>query len=212
MFFLLIRINFHGVTALLKAFQLPGKECDGGTLKLHPAPRWGTWTPIIPYLFFTLVLVLAQFLWSQVRVMCSYHLVALIGSMLTWRSCQFWNSSSLAEPLWASESCSVVSESLQRYGLYSPWNSPGQNTGVGSRFLLQGIFPTQGSNPGFPHCRQILCQLSHKGSPRIWECVAYPFSNRSSWSRNQTGVSCIAGGFFTNWAIRETFTSYNYVF
>ena len=44
-----------------------------------------------------------------------------------------------------------------------PWNSPGQNTGVGSLFLLQGIFPTQGSNPGLSHCRQILYQLSHKG-------------------------------------------------
>ena len=43
------------------------------------------------------------------------------------------------------------------------WNSPGQNTGVGSLSLLQGIFPTQGSNPGLPHCRQILYQLSHKG-------------------------------------------------
>ena len=49
-----------------------------------------------------------------------------------------------------SESCSVVSNSLQPHGLYSPWNSPGQNTGVGSYFLLQGIFPTQGSNPGLP--------------------------------------------------------------
>ena len=48
---------------------------------------------------------------------------------------------------------------------YSPWNSPGQNTGVGSLSLLQGIFPTQGSNPGLPHCRWILYQLSHKGSP-----------------------------------------------
>ena len=42
------------------------------------------------------------------------------------------------------------------HGLYSPWNSPGQNTGVGSLSLLQGIFRTQGSNPGLPHCRQIL--------------------------------------------------------
>ena len=50
-----------------------------------------------------------------------------------------------------------------------------QNTGVGSLSLLQGIFPTQGSNPGFPHCRRILYQLSHKGSPRILEWVAYPF-------------------------------------
>jgi len=47
----------------------------------------------------------------------------------------------------------------------TPWNSPGQNTGVGSHFLLQGIFPTQGSNPGLLHCRQILYQLSHQGSP-----------------------------------------------
>ena len=49
----------------------------------------------------------------------------------------------------------------------SPWNSPGQNTGVGSLSLFQGIFPTQGSNPGLPHCRWILYQLSHKGSPGI---------------------------------------------
>ena len=48
----------------------------------------------------------------------------------------------------------------------SPWNSPGQNTGVGSLSLLQGIFSTQGSNPGLLHCRRILYQLSHKGSPR----------------------------------------------
>ena len=53
--------------------------------------------------------------------------------------------------------------------LYSPWNSPGQNTGVGRLSLLQGIFPTQGSNPGLLHCRQILYQLSDQGSPRILE-------------------------------------------
>ena len=47
-----------------------------------------------------------------------------------------------------SESRSVVSDSLQPHGLYSPWSSPGQNTGVGSLSLLQGIFPTQESNPG----------------------------------------------------------------
>ena len=97
---------------------------------------------------------------------------------------------------------SVISDSLWPLGLYSPWNSPGQNTGVGRIFLLQGIFQTQGLNPGLPHCRQILYELSHKGSPRILEWVAYPFS---SWSlpRNRTGVSCTAGGFFANWVIRE---------
>ena len=45
------------------------------------------------------------------------------------------------------------------------WNSPSQNTGVGSLSLLQGIFPTQGSNPGLRHCMWIFHQLSHKGSP-----------------------------------------------
>jgi len=78
------------------------------------------------------------------------------------------------------ESCSVMSDSLRPLGLYSPWNSLGQNTGMGSLSLLQGIFPTQGSNPGLPHCRQILYQLSHKGSPRILEWVAYHFSRGSS--------------------------------
>ena len=74
---------------------------------------------------------------------------------------------------------------------------------MGSLSLLQGIFPTQGSNPSVPCCRQILYQLSHKESPRILEWVAYPFSTGSSQPRNQTRVSCITGVFFTNWAIRE---------
>ena len=112
---------------------------------------------------------------------------------------------------------------------YSPWNSLGQNTGVGSLSLPQGILLIPGLNPGLPHCRRILYQLSHKGSPnesencsvlsdslrphgryspgvlqaRILECVAGPFSRGSSQPRGRTGVSCIAGGFFTNWAIRE---------
>ena len=98
-----------------------------------------------------------------------------------------------------SESRSVESNSLQPHGPYSSWNSWGQNTGIDSCSLLQGIFPTQGSNPGLLHCRQILYQLSHKGSPRILEWVAYPFSSGSSQTRNRTRVSCIAGGFFTNW-------------
>ena len=63
-----------------------------------------------------------------------------------------------------SESHSIVSKSLQPHGLCSPWNSPGQNNGVGRLSLLQGIFPTQELNPGLPHCRRKLYQLSHKGS------------------------------------------------
>ena len=50
-----------------------------------------------------------------------------------------------------SESCSVVSDSLQPHGVFSPWNSSGQNTGIGSPSLLQGIFSIQQSNPGLPH-------------------------------------------------------------
>ena len=71
------------------------------------------------------------------------------------------------------ESRSVVSDSII---LYSPWNSPGQNTGVGCLSLLQGIFPTQESNPGLLHCGWVLYQLSHKGSPRIlaWEPFPSP--------------------------------------
>ena len=72
---------------------------------------------------------------------------------------------SLCQYVRESESCSVMSNSLQPHGLCSPWNSPGQNTGVGTLSLLQGIFPTQGSNPGLLHCRWILYQLSHKGNP-----------------------------------------------
>ena len=102
-----------------------------------------------------------------------------------------------------SESHSVVSSSLQSHGLYSQRNSPGQNTGVGSLSLLQGIFPTQEVNLDLLHCKQILYPLSYNRSSRILEWVAYPFSREYSRPRNWTGVSCIAGGFFTNWAMRE---------
>ena len=73
-------------------------------------------------------------------------------------------------------------------------DSPGKNNGVGCHALLHGIFPTQGLNPSFPHCRPI---LYYHGSPRILEWVAYPFSRGMSQPRHQTGVPCIADGFFT---------------
>ena len=59
----------------------------------------------------------------------------------------------------------AVKFSFWPHGLYSPWNSPGQNTRVGSLSILRGIFPTQGSNPGLQHCRRIISQLSHRGRP-----------------------------------------------
>ena len=67
-------------------------------------------------------------------------------------------------------------------------DSPGKNSGVGCHSLLQVIFSTQGSNPGLPHCRQILYHLSHQASPRILEQVAYPFSSGSSQPRNPMGL------------------------
>ena len=82
-------------------------------------------------------------------------------------------------------------------------DSTGKNTGVDCHALLQGICPTQRSNPGLPHCGWILYHLSHRGSSRIQEWVAYLSSQGSSRPRNQTGVSCIAGRFFTSWATRE---------
>ena len=97
-----------------------------------------------------------------------------------------------------------MSSSLQPPGLDSPWNSPED-------------LP----NPGIdqiPYCRWILYHLSprfftifpyHQGSPRILEWVAYPFSKGSSWPRNQTRVSCIAGGFFTSWATSEATYQWN---
>ena len=87
---------------------------------------------------------------------------------------------------------------LQPCGLYSPWDFQDQNTGVGRLSLLQRIFPIQGSNPGLPHSRWMLYQLSQQGSSRIVEWVPYPFSSKSSQPGNQPGVSCIAGRFFTN--------------
>ena len=77
----------------------------------------------------------------------------------------------------------------------------------GSCSLLQGIFPTQGSNPGLPHCRWILSQLRYQGSPRILEWVAYPLSSGSFQPRNQTRVFCTAGGFFNSWATKEALTT-----
>ena len=97
------------------------------------------------------------------------------------------------------------SPTLQAGSLPAESSGKPKNTGVGSLCLLQRIFPTQELNQGLLHCRQILYQLSHKGSPRTLEWVAYAFSSGSSRPRNRTGVSCIAGRCFTNWATKEAF-------
>ena len=72
------------------------------------------------------------------------------------------------------------SPTLQEVSLPAEPEGKPKNTGVGSLSLLQWIFPTQGLNPGLPHCRQPIYHLSHKRSPRILEWAAYPFSSRSS--------------------------------
>ena len=93
-----------------------------------------------------------------------------------------------------SEHRSVVSDSLWPHGLYSPWNSPGQNTGVGSLSLLQGIFPTQGLNPGLLHCRQILYQLSHKESPpKLSSFISYFLFSYIFWDSTYSFVSSVEG-------------------
>ena len=89
--------------------------------------------------------------------------VHVLYSFFCWSICMFsyWENES--------ESHSVMSNSLPPHGLYSPWNSPGQNTGVGRFSLLQGIFLTQGLNQSLLHYRQILYQLSYQGSPKVLE-------------------------------------------
>ena len=98
----------------------------------------------------------------------------------------------------------LVTQSYLSLGDPADWSPPGSSVdGVGCNALLVGIFPTHGPNPALPHCRRILYHLSHQGNPRILEWVAYPFSRGSSQSRSPSGVSRIAGGFFTSWAARE---------
>ena len=102
-----------------------------------------------------------------------------------------------------SESRSVVSKSLRPHGLDSLWNSPGQNTGMGSLSLLQGIFPTQESNWGLLYCRRILYQLSYHIRYSLWkkQCILLPnFYPRSKADIFKYKVSwCIS--FFFNLCI-----------
>ena len=116
-----------------------------------------------------------QLKWFRTHTLCDSKFYMLLvssswspfrGSYLFWRLLKF-NEKRLSSSKW-NESRSVVSDSLWPPGLYSPWNSPGQNTGVGSLSLLQGIFSAQGLNPGLPHCRWTLYQLSYQGSPNGW--------------------------------------------
>ena len=81
---------------------------------------------------------------------------------------------------------SVMSNSLQPHGLQPsrllyPWNSPSKNPGVDCCFLLQGIFPTQGSNVGLLHCRQLLYCLSRQGSLKVRMVITHEAGRGLSW-------------------------------
>ena len=95
--------------------------------------------------------------------------------------------------------------SLWPHEPYSPWNFPRPEYWSGLPFPSPGDLPKPGIEPR--SLALILYQVSYKGSPRTLQWVVYPFSSRSSWPRNQTRISCITGGFFTNWAIREALIS-----
>ena len=84
------------------------------------------------------------------------------------------------------QSLSHVRLSVTPWTIYTLWNSPGQNTGVGSLSLLQGISPTQGLNPGLPHCRWIPYQLSHQGSPLL--CIISCIS--AHWTLTLYSIGC----------------------
>ena len=84
------------------------------------------------------------------------------------------------------QSCPTVWDPMDTR-LLRPWDFLGKSTGVGCHFLLQGIFPTQGSNPGVPHCRQTVYRLSHQGSPRVC-CLPVGESNPGLW-RDRRGYS-----------------------
>ena len=101
-------------------------------------------------------------------VCITYHLVCLDMVYLLCLVTQLCLT--LSNPM----DCSLPGSSV--YG-----DSPGKNAKVGCHALLQGIFPTQGLNPGILHCRWILYRLSHQGNPRILEWVAYPFFRRGTF-------------------------------
>ena len=110
---------------------------------------------------------------------------------------------------------SVVSDSLRPHGLCSPWNSPGQNTGVGSLSLLQQIFLTQESNRGLLHCRRFLCQLSYQGSPLLWYAVSFSCRmwllscsiwDLALWSRIKPEPPELGSWSLSPWTTREVTT------
>ena len=100
-----------------------------------------------------------------------------------------------------------MSDSLWPHGLYSPWNSPGQNTGVGSLSLLQGIFPTLGLEPRCPTLKTDSLPGESQGKSKNTGVGSLTLVQQIFPTQELNQVSCIAGGFLTNWAIREVLFS-----
>ena len=139
--------GLHTLTA-----EGPGSIPGWGTKILHSASTTGTTKTF--------------FFWQNKNISGPKDQAPLAMSPLLLQL-PFYPCSDLVSLLRVSKDRSVVLDSLPSHEQYSPWNSPDQNTGVGSLSLLQGIFLTQGSNSGLPHCRRILYQLSYQGSPSI---------------------------------------------
>ena len=150
-----------------------------------PGSAWRLFSRVKRYPQITFFLAMNTFLHDlSILMLSSFNFFVYLDDIFKILYFPNYSQGWTASHMFLSESCSVVSDSLWPHG--HPWNSPGQNTGLGSLSLLQGIFPTQGSNPGLLHLGWILYQLSHKGSPRILEWVAYPFSSGSSQPKNWT--------------------------
>ena len=106
----------------------------------------------------------------QIITILTYEELQLERQMTQWgKTCKRLEQASHRKGDTQAQSCLTLFESrhCSRDRLLCPWDSPGKNTGVGRLSLLQGIFPTQRSNPGLPHCRQSLYQLNHQGSPKV---------------------------------------------
>ena len=122
-------------------------------------PAWITSGPWKFYCYFKWMLLVKGMLeWIITSVLSSYLIVDL-----DFREGVVGQSESESRSVVSTQSCPLSHIRLFATEWTRPWNSPGQNTGVGSLSLFQVIFPTQGSSPGLPHCRWILYQLSHKG-------------------------------------------------
>ena len=112
---------------------------------------------------------------------------------------------------------SVVSDSfpsrvLQAARLLCPWNSPGKNTGVGSHSLLQGIFPTQGLNPGILYCRQVLYCLSHQGSPATGAKSVYILGQFQAYCASAIQLSIFVPNSFLHCILELSLVSPDWIF